>query len=41
MSEAPSAQPLDNLFIGIAGIIGAGKSTLATALGRHMGLVVY
>ncbi len=41
MSNAPSAQPLDNLFIGIAGIIGAGKSTLATALGRHMGLDVY
>jgi len=32
---------LDNLFIGIAGLIGAGKSTLATALGRHMGLDVY
>lgn len=32
---------LDNLFIGIAGLIGAGKSTLATALGRQMGLDVY
>lgn len=32
---------LDTLFIGIAGMIGAGKSTLATALGRHMGLQVY
>jgi deoxyadenosine kinase len=32
---------LDSLFIGIAGLIGAGKSTLATALGRHMGLDVY
>ncbi len=32
---------LDNLFIGIAGLIGAGKSTLATTLGRHMGLEVY
>lgn len=30
-----------DLFIGIAGIIGAGKSTLATALGQHMGLDVY
>jgi deoxyadenosine kinase len=29
------------MFIGIAGVIGAGKSTLATALGRHMGLDVY
>ena len=45
MSQNPArsidAQPLDNLFIGIAGLIGAGKSTLATALGRHMGLDVY
>ena len=32
---------LDTLFIGIAGMIGAGKSTLATALGRHMNLSVY
>ncbi len=32
---------LDNLFIGVAGMIGAGKTTLATALGRHMGLEVY
>lgn len=33
--------PLDsfaNLFIGIAGMIGAGKSTLATALGEHLGI---
>ncbi len=37
----PPSQGLDNLFIGIAGLIGAGKSTLATALGRHMGLDVY
>ena len=28
----PPSQGLDNLFIGIAGLIGAGKSTLATAL---------
>ena len=43
MNQPPHAppQPLDNLFVGIAGIIGAGKSTLATALGRHMGLDVY
>ncbi len=38
MTQPPG---LDNLFIGIAGLIGAGKSTLATALGRHMGLDVY
>jgi deoxyadenosine kinase len=31
----------ENLFIGIAGMIGAGKSTLATALGRHLGIDVY
>ena len=32
---------LQDLFIGIAGLIGAGKSTLATALGAHSGLPVY
>ncbi len=32
---------LQDLFIGIAGLIGAGKSTLATALGDHLGLPVY
>ena len=31
----------ERLFIGIAGIIGAGKSTLATALGEHLGFDVY
>jgi deoxyadenosine kinase len=36
-----SDQPLSDLFIGIAGIIGAGKSTLAAALGRHLDLPVY
>jgi deoxyadenosine kinase len=30
-----------NIFIGIAGMIGAGKSTLATALGQHLGIDVY
>lgn len=32
---------LQKLFIGIAGMIGAGKTTLATALGQHLGLSVY
>ena len=32
---------LQDLFIGIAGLIGAGKSTLATALGDLTGLPVY
>lgn len=32
---------LQDLFIGIAGLIGAGKSTLATALGDLNGLPVY
>ncbi len=32
---------LQELFIGIAGMIGAGKSTLATALGQHLRLPVY
>jgi deoxyadenosine kinase len=31
----------ENLFIGIAGLIGAGKSTLATALGKHLDIEVY
>jgi deoxyadenosine kinase len=30
-----------NLFIGIAGMIGAGKSTLAAALGKHLEIDVY
>ena len=39
-----SGSPTDvfgNIFIGIAGMIGAGKSTLATALGRHLEIDVY
>jgi deoxyadenosine kinase len=31
----------ENLFIGIAGMIGAGKSTLATSLAEHLGIDVY
>ncbi|MCP4447957.1 MAG: deoxynucleoside kinase [Myxococcales bacterium] len=30
-----------NIFIGIAGMIGAGKSTLATSLGEHLGIDAY
>ena len=32
---------LQDLFIGIAGLIGAGKTTLAKALGAHLDLPVY
>jgi deoxyadenosine kinase len=32
---------MEQLFIGIAGIIGAGKSTLATALAKHLDIDVY
>ena len=32
---------LAEMFIGIAGLIGAGKTTLATALGKHLDLPVY
>ena len=35
------ASPLGKVFIGIAGIIGAGKTTLAAALGQHLGLDVH
>jgi deoxyadenosine kinase len=32
---------LGNIFIGIAGMIGAGTSTLAAALGQHLGIDTY
>jgi deoxyadenosine kinase len=34
-------EPFGKIFIGIAGMIGAGKSTLATALGQHLGIDCY
>jgi len=37
--EAPDV--FGNMFIGIAGMIGAGKSTLAAALGKHLGIDTY
>lgn len=36
-----SAEVFGNIFIGIAGMIGAGKSTLASALGQHLGIDTY
>jgi len=36
-----NAASFDNLFIGISGLIGAGKSTLATALGKELNLPVH
>lgn len=36
-----AAEQLQDLFIGIAGLIGAGKTTLATSLGAHLKLPVY
>ncbi|MBP6632803.1 MAG: hypothetical protein KA297_25520, partial [Kofleriaceae bacterium] len=42
-APARTAEPevFGNIFIGIAGMIGAGKSTLATALGQHLGIDVH
>src|SRR5512138_3233242 len=42
--DAPRAGrggPLGRAFIGIAGLIGAGKTTLAKALGQHLDLEVH
>ena len=36
-----TSHPLHDQFIGIAGLIGAGKSTLATALGAQLEMPVY
>jgi deoxyadenosine kinase len=39
--RAATPEVFGNIFIGIAGMIGAGKSTLATALGQHLGIDTY
>ena len=39
--RAAAGDVLGNIFIGIAGMIGAGKSTLAAALGQHLGIDTY
>jgi deoxyadenosine kinase len=38
---AQTQSPLGNAFVGIAGIIGAGKTTLAKSLGEHLRLDVH
>jgi len=41
LKRARPVEAFGNIFIGIAGMIGAGKSTLAAALGRHLGIDTY
>ena len=41
MEVAVVTNTLQDMFIGIAGLIGAGKTTLADALGAHLDLPVY
>jgi deoxyadenosine kinase len=41
MAQDEKRTPLGNAFIGIAGLIGAGKTTLAKALGEHLHLDVH
>ncbi len=41
LAAGSKGSPLGKAFIGIAGIIGAGKTTLATALAQHLGLDVH
>ena len=40
-SGIPIAAGLENIYISIAGLIGAGKTTLAKALGESMSLPVH
>lgn len=40
-TRAATPEVFGNIFIGIAGMIGAGKSTLAKALGDHLGIATY
>ncbi|GKT33223.1 hypothetical protein ADUPG1_007203 [Aduncisulcus paluster] len=41
MEPEPLEGVFDNVFIAISGLIGAGKSTLAKALGEELGLPIY
>jgi len=41
MTQSDPRTPLNKAFIGIAGLIGAGKTTLATSLGAHLSLPVH
>jgi deoxyadenosine kinase len=41
MNAKDHSPRFENLFIGIAGMIGAGKSTLAKSLGEHLEIDVY